>query len=187
GASVSFKSLFLGAALCVAIAVRGDAQDTTQTPTAQRAAAARRAYLDSLPNNPVRILVSRLSLDRYKTTLAGLSSFGDRRQGTERNRKAMEWIEAQLKSYGCPTERITYTYTGRQLRTDSTDRVDSIAGFRRPARGGGGGRGGRGVTIDGVQYDQNGNVVKGPRGRSGVNSNAALQPDTTLRRINAER
>jgi hypothetical protein len=92
---------------------------------------------------------------------------------------------------------VVYTYTGRQLRNDSTDRVDSIAGFRRPPRGGrGGGGGGRGAggdtsfargrTIDGVQYDANANIVKGPRGRSGVNSNPRLQPDTALQRINAE-
>ena len=31
-------------------------------------------------------------------------------QGTERNRKAVDWIEAQLKSYGCPTERLKYEY-----------------------------------------------------------------------------
>jgi hypothetical protein len=34
-------------------------------------------------------------------TRKGLTQFGDRRQGTDRNRKAVEWIEAQLKSYGC--------------------------------------------------------------------------------------
>jgi hypothetical protein len=166
---------------------------------AQRGAAL--AYLrDTLPDLPARVLVSRLNLDRYKQTLRGLAQFGDRRQGTERNRKAVDWIEAQLKSYGCATERITYTYTGRQLRNDSTDRVDSIAGFRRPPRGGrGGAAGGRGAgrggsdsnfsqgrTLDGVRYDAAGNVVKGLRARTGVNTNPMLQPDTALRRINAE-
>ena len=58
----------------------------------------------------VRTLVSRLDLERYKATIKGLTQFGDRRQGTERNRKAVDWIEAQLKSYGCATERIKYTY-----------------------------------------------------------------------------
>jgi hypothetical protein len=61
------------------------------------------------PADPAAILVGRLSLDRYKSTIKGLTQFGDRRQGTERNRKAVDWIEAQLKSYGCTnTERITY-------------------------------------------------------------------------------
>jgi hypothetical protein len=167
----------------------------TDTAAGQRAiAAANAAYLAALPDNPVRILVSRLDLPRYKETVRGLTQFGDRRQGTERNRKAVDWIEAQLKSYGCTnTERITYEYTGRQLRNDSTDRVDSIAGFRRPPRGGrgGAGRGGAnpnagGATIDGVRYDRGGNVIKGPRARTGVNTNPLLQPDTAIRRIDAE-
>ena len=66
------------------------------------------------PPNPqpdVTAVISRLSLERYKATIKGLTAFGDRRQGTERNRKAVDWIEAQLKSYGCPTNRIQYTYT----------------------------------------------------------------------------
>src|SRR5215469_16488925 len=62
--------------------------------------------------DPIQTLVSRLELQRYKTTIRGLTQFGDRRQGTERNRKAVDWIEAQLKSYGCSnTERIIYNYT----------------------------------------------------------------------------
>src|SRR5918993_2811898 len=63
---------------------------------------------DPVPD--VTSLISRLSLDRYKATIKGLTQFGDRRQGTERNRKAVDWIEAQLKSYGCPTERLKYVY-----------------------------------------------------------------------------
>ena len=54
-------------------------------------------------------MVARLDLENYKATIKGLTQFGDRRQGTERNREAVDWIEAQLKSYGCTnTERITY-------------------------------------------------------------------------------
>jgi hypothetical protein len=61
--------------------------------------------------DPIVTMVGRLELDRYKATIKGLTQFGDRRQGTERNRKAVDWIEAQLKSYGCTnTERITYDY-----------------------------------------------------------------------------
>jgi hypothetical protein len=52
--------------------------------------------------------VDRLNLDSYKATLKGLTQFGDRREGTQRNRDAVAWIEAQLKSYGCATERMTY-------------------------------------------------------------------------------
>ena len=63
-------------------------------------------------DDPVRTLVGRLDLERYKATIKGLTQFGDRRQGTDRNRAATDWIDAQLKSYGCTnTERITYEYT----------------------------------------------------------------------------
>ena len=38
----------------------------------------------------VQALVNRLDLERYKATIKGLTPFGDRRQGTERNRKAVD-------------------------------------------------------------------------------------------------
>jgi hypothetical protein len=62
------------------------------------------------PLDPIAQLVSQLDLGRYKDTIRNLARFGDRKQGTERNRKAIDWIEAQLKSYGCATERIRYDY-----------------------------------------------------------------------------
>ncbi len=60
--------------------------------------------------DPGKVLVGRLDLEKYKATIKGLTQFGDRQQGTDRNRAAVDWIEAQLKSYGCATERIKYTY-----------------------------------------------------------------------------
>lgn len=55
--------------------------------------------------------MSRLDLDTYRSTVEALGEFGDRRQGTQRNRDAVDWIEAQLQSYGClNTERVTYMY-----------------------------------------------------------------------------
>src|SRR5689334_3421552 len=63
-------------------------------------------------DDPIMALVNRLDLEKYKSTIKGLTQFGDRRQGTDRNRAAIDWIEAQLKSYGCTnTERLKYTYT----------------------------------------------------------------------------
>ena len=151
----------------------------------------------------IRTLVSRLELEKYKATIKGLTQFGDRRQGTDRNRAAVDWIEAQLKSYGCTnTERVKYQYTGRQLRNDSTDRVDSLAGFPRGrgrggrgAAGGGGGAagvaadstGGRGRGVAAAGRGRGGNPVKGFSARTGVNSDPMLQPDTTIRRIDAQR
>ncbi|MBC7895587.1 MAG: peptidase M28, partial [Cytophagaceae bacterium] len=61
--------------------------------------------------DPIEAMVGRLDLEKYKATIKGLTQFGDRRQGTGRNRQALDWIEAQLKSYGCTnTERITYDF-----------------------------------------------------------------------------
>ena len=61
--------------------------------------------------DPIAQLVARLDLERYKATIKGLTRFGDRRQGTDRNRAAVDWIEAQLRSYGCSSvARLRYEY-----------------------------------------------------------------------------
>ena len=60
------------------------------------------------PVDPVEVLVSRLSLDGCKATSRGLTQCGDRRQGTDRNRAAIDWIEVQLASCGCAPERCDY-------------------------------------------------------------------------------
>src|SRR5207253_3741252 len=90
----------------------------------------------------VNPLVSRLDLEKYKNTIKGLARFGDRRQGTKRNRDAVDWIEAQLKSYGCTnTERVKYTYNPPPQTPRATDSV--AAARARAARGNqaqGGGR-----------------------------------------------
>lgn len=114
------------------------------------------------PNDPVKTLVGRLELQRYKQTIRGLTKFGDRREGTDRNRAAIDWIEAQLKSYGCTnTERIHYEY-------------------KPPEPGGRGrGRGGRGAVAGG-------GTIKGERGLVGVNNDPDLQPDTRLRELNSQ-
>jgi hypothetical protein len=93
-------------------------------------------------NDPIASLVSRLDLERYKATIKGLTQFGDRRQGTARNRAAIDWIEAQLKSYGCATERLKYEYL-EPGRTGSEPKVEvaSPTEGSEPARTLGGGRG----------------------------------------------
>jgi Peptidase family M28 len=124
-------------------------------------------------NDPVRTLVSRLELERYKATIKGLTQFGDRRQGTERNRKAVDWIEAELKSYGCPTERIKYEY-------------------KPPPPTNAGGRGGAQAPRDPViksgevRAGQGGSRLRGITRRTGVNNDPNAQPDETLRELNRE-
>jgi hypothetical protein len=52
------------------------------------------------PSDPVRTVVDRLELQEYKAHIKGLTQFGDRMQGTQRNRDAIDWLEKQLKSFG---------------------------------------------------------------------------------------
>jgi hypothetical protein len=133
--------------------------------------------LDTIPDPAITAMVARLDLEKYKATIKGLTQFGDRRQGTARNRAAVDWIEAQLKSYGCTnTERVTYIYTPRDT-----------AG--RGGRGRGGadstGRGGRGRGAP-SQWISGGARVRGVRGRTGVNSDSLKQPDPVLRALDTE-
>jgi hypothetical protein len=123
-------------------------------------------HAQEAPADPVATLVGRLDLERYKATIKELTRFGDRRQGTERNRKAMEWIEAQLKSYGCATERLRYDFVPPPRPAGS-----------RPA-GTGGGRAG--------PSGQGGSTLFGTRGPIGVNNDPLAQPDERLRALNGE-
>ena len=122
---------------------------------------------DSAPD-PIAQMVSRLDLERYKATIKGLTQFGDRRQGTERNRKAVDWIEQQLRSYGCTnTERITYEYNAPPPRP----RTGNAPAVRRPRP---------------AYPAEGGSHVRGIRARTGVNNDSLAQPDARLRALNAE-
>ena len=46
--------------------------------------------------DPVAVLVSQLDLEKYKATIKSLTRFGDRRQGTERNRQAVSYTHLTL-------------------------------------------------------------------------------------------
>jgi Peptidase family M28 len=119
---------------------------------------------DAKPLDPVKVLVSRLDLERYKATVKGLTQFGDRRQGTDRNRAAVDWIEAQLKRYGCSNiSRIKYTYSPTDARRPSGPPVS-----QEPDAASGGGR------------------YRGVRGHTGVNVDPQLQSDEKLRALNAQ-
>jgi len=114
--------------------------------------------------DPIRTLVERLDLQRYKATIKGLTQFGDRRQGTDRNRAAVDWIEAQLKSYGCSNiARIKYTYFPSEAKRPSGP---PIAQNADAAAGGG-------------RY-------RGTRTHTGVNVDPMLQPDPKLRALNSQ-
>jgi len=67
----------------------------------------------STADSAIEAVVARLDFDSYKGIIRGLTQFGDREQGTERNARAVDWIEAQLRDWGYTTERIRYMYRGR--------------------------------------------------------------------------
>ena len=139
--------------------------------------------------DPVETLVARLTLDEYKATLEGLTQFGDRRQGTRRNRDAVDWIEETLESFGCTnTERITYVFPPPPP-PDAAPRQAPPAGARRrpPARATDedlttptGGRVGRRGPGSG------GSTIFGYRGPTGVNRDPMAQPDERIRALNLE-
>src|SRR5438034_7152262 len=114
------------------------------------------------PPDAIKTMVERLDLEKYKATIKRLTQFGDRRQGTDRNRAAVDWIEAQLKSYGCPTERINYVYDPPTANP-----------------GGGRGRGNAGLA-------QGGGKPRGVRTPTGVNTDPMKQPDEKLRALNMQ-
>ena len=139
--------------------------------------------------DPVAALVARLTLDNYKTTLKGLTQFGDRRQGTQRNRDAVDWIETQLEGFGCSnTERVFYQFPppGAAPRRPPP-RQSAGAPRARPrqqqdddlatATGGRVGRRGPGAG---------GSTIFGYRGRTGVNRDPMAQPDERIRELNLE-
>ena len=61
----------------------------------------------------VQTVVDRLDFESYKEILRGLTQFGDREQGTERNARAIDWIEEQLRGWGLESARVRYEYTPR--------------------------------------------------------------------------
>src|SRR6185312_16919065 len=89
------------AAIAASILWAITAAAATTAVAATTAAATTTAGEANPPADPVKVLVQRLGLEAYKATIKGLTRFGDRRQGTDRNRAAVNWIASQLKSYGC--------------------------------------------------------------------------------------
>ena len=137
----------------------------------------------------VRALVERLDLERYKATIKGLTAFGDRRQGTERNSQANDWIEAQLRAYGCANvERLDYTYAPAPARG-----ATPTQGAARGAQTGDAGRGNQPQAARGAApaagrganpTASGGGRPRGIRARTGVNNDPNRQPDPELRALN---
>jgi len=148
-------------------ALPGVARAQEQEPATTAAAAARQ-------DPTIKALVDRLDLEKYKATIKGLTQFGDRRQGTDRNRAALDWIEAQLKSYGCAnTERITYTYPSAAASDPNAPARGAGAAGRGRAAGAATGPAGSPAGSETRRGREGGSTQFGPRARTGV-----YQPDT---------
>jgi hypothetical protein len=119
---------------------------------------------DATPPDPVKALVARLNIDSYKATIKALTQFGDRRQGTDRNRAAIDWIEAQLKKYGCADiSRLKYSYSPDDPHRPSGPHIP-----RDPN-----------ISAGGARY-------RGVQTPTGVNEDAMRQPDARLRALNSQ-
>ena len=123
------------------------------------------------PADPIKTLVGRLDLERYKATIKSLTQFGDRRQGTDRNRNAIDWIETQLKRYGCTnTERLKYDY---QAAPDTRASITNTAY-------------GPGTPTPPDAVSVGGGHPRGLRTRTGVNNDPNAQPDPKIRALDSQ-
>ena len=126
-------------------------------------------------SDPVAILAGRLDLARYKATIKGLTQFGDRRQGTDRNANAVTWIETQLQSYGCANvERITYDYQPAAPAAPTLDSAGRAAAAAARAQ------------AAALGTAQGGGRMRGMRTRTSVNTDSLAQKDLTLRALNSQ-
>ena len=121
----------------------------------------------------IRQVVAGLDLQRYKDTILGLTRFGDRREGTVRNRAALDWIEAQLQAYGCgDVQRLTYEFTPPSPKRVSSSMVSLPP--RPPSQ------------VTNPDAAVGGGRYRGIRAPTSVNKDAQRQPDEALRALNAE-
>jgi Peptidase family M28 len=124
-------------------------------------------------DDPIRSLVQRLDLESYKTTIKGLTQFGDRQKGTDRNRAAVDWIEAQLKTYGCAnTERIEYV-----VQPAPAPQQPQI-GVRTPP--------GPVIASGEIRTGVGGARLRGVAQPADANDNPDAQPDLALRALNSQ-
>jgi hypothetical protein len=174
---MAFRRSIVAAAGVVAgtVAVLAAAQGAGQQPPPQPPAAPDFA----------QVLVDRLDLEKYKATIKGLTQFGDRREGTQRNRDAVAWIEQQLKSYGCETERMTYEPPAPR---GGGNRAGGAAAGGGGAAGAAGAAGGGAAGAAGAQQGRAGQAAgqagQAAGARQGGGNRGAQPPATILKEPN---
>ncbi len=180
-ALLAFTVLTAGSLATASVSI-AQQQPPAQVP--RRLLADQPVAIDS--TDPVDMLVSQLDLESYKATIKGLTQFGDRRAGTDRNRSAIDWIEQQLKNSGCTnTERITYEHLqfARPPAAPPTPPTGAAADRPNPAVAGSRAAANRRV---GPPVASGGGRARGIRVRTGVNNDSLAQPDAVLRELNSQ-
>jgi hypothetical protein len=122
--------------------------------------------------DPVRVLVGRLDLERYKATIKGLTQFGDRREGTDRNQAAVDWIAARLESYGCAAER--HWYVNNPFPPVQPPQAPPAAPPNPQ------------IASGEIRRGQGGSRLRGMTRPTTPNNNPEAQPDAGLRTLNAQ-
>ena len=176
-----YRKVVMGAALalgtCAALYAQGGGQNAPAAPV----------------DDPIKTMVDQLTLDQYKTTLKGLTQFGDRRQGTQRNRDAVDWIQKQLESYGY-TNAARIEYDPPVPTRECGPSVPASVVVAPPPRAGGAGAAGAGAAGAGRGNANAGRgLATGPGGSrsvgnvaaTGVNCDPMAQPDERIRALDS--
>lgn len=186
--------------LCAAALLAGGFVAAQQPAGRDAQPAPQRGQLTYHADPGIATMVGRLTLDRFKTTLKGLTQFGDRRQGTKRNQDAVDWIAAQLKSYGYDNvERVTYTFPAATRPCGPSVPVEAAADAAGRGQRGAGQRGaGRGRQGDAGRPTPSGgdvgragltsgdSMMFGYIGHTGVNCDPLAQPDEAIRALDSQ-
>jgi hypothetical protein len=100
---------------------------TQGRPTLRPETVRLRGVLGDVPltaeDSVVRAIVGRLDPESYKGLVEGLAQFGDRLQGTERNARALDWIEERLREWGYEPERLHYEYPFQSDTAEAREEV----------------------------------------------------------------
>lgn len=131
------------------------------------------AQAQASTEDPVKVLVGRLDLEKYKVTIKALTRFGDRLQGADRNKGAIDWIEAQLMSYGCTPQRLRYNY----LPAPAAPALPAAPLPRQIASG---------EMRNGVGGSRLRGVTSPTSGAGPGSADLNAQPDAALRALNAQ-